>query len=478
MLRAERSIFIVAWDIDGRITLPRHGADDSAPEQFRDFIDYLARRRPKLTIYVLLWDYSILYAGGRQPLPTITIDWSTPKNVRLVLDDRVPLGGSHHQKIVSVDDTLAFVGGIDLTRHRWDTPDHAPEDPRRVDHEGKPYPPFHDVQLVVDGPAARAVAELCHWRWEQSTGETLELATVPAAPWPDDLPPSWCSVAVGIARTLPAEQERPGTREILELYTESIAAAQHSIYIENQYLAADPIAEALAVRLTETDGPEVVIVSQWATSTWLEEQVMGVRRDQFIARLQEADEHARLRILAPTVPGLSKEDYYLHSKIAVIDDCLVQIGSANLNNRSLGYDSECNLAIECQNEQERAAACSFRNRLLAEHLGEDPDTVQTEIERCGSLVAAIDGLRAREGRRLAELDSPAAVPRPLEAVAELGDPEKPLMSHAWFKKALPEKTRVSDQTPNFRLKALLAAFIVLVSLIAIWFLLDFIEIFV
>ena len=238
--------------------------------------------------------------------------------------------------------------------------------------EDKPYGPFHDVQLAVDGDVARKIADHCRWRWHECTSETIapvqtsrDLREV----WPCQYEPAWRDVRIGIARTLPSTSKRPEIREILQLYLDGIAAARDTIYIENQYLTAKPIAHALAQRLEEKDGPDIVIVTQWAASVWLEEQVMGVRREHFVAHLRQHDRHGHLRIFAPVVPGVEREDYNLHAKIAVFDDRLVQIGSANLNNRSMGYDSECDLAIECTSDAERAAAHDFRNSLIAEHTG-------------------------------------------------------------------------------------------------------------
>ena len=127
-------MFIIAWDIDGRIRLPAKQDSEEGPETLRDFIAYLARRRPELDIFILLWDYTMLYAGDRDLFLRFSFDWGMPKNVRLVLDDEIPVGGSHHQKIVAADDAIAFVGGFDLTKGRWDTPEHAADEPRRIDH--------------------------------------------------------------------------------------------------------------------------------------------------------------------------------------------------------------------------------------------------------------------------------------------------------------------------------------------------------
>ncbi len=78
-----------------------------------------------------------------------------PRQVRFCFDDHHPIGASHHQKIVVVDDELAFCGGIDLTGHRWDTPAHRLDEPARINANGTPYEPYHEVQAMVDGTGCR-----------------------------------------------------------------------------------------------------------------------------------------------------------------------------------------------------------------------------------------------------------------------------------------------------------------------------------
>ncbi len=464
-------MFIIAWDIDGRIRLPAKQDSEEGPETLRDFIAYLARRRPELDIFILLWDYTMLYAGDRDLFLRFSFDWGMPKNVRLVLDDEIPVGGSHHQKIVAADDAIAFVGGFDLTKGRWDTPEHAADEPRRIDHEDKPYGPFHDVQLAVDGDVARKIADHCRWRWHECTSETIapvqtsrDLREV----WPCQYEPAWRDVRIGIARTLPSTSKRPEIREILQLYLDGIAAARDTIYIENQYLTAKPIAHALAQRLEEKDGPDIVIVTQWAASVWLEEQVMGVRREHFVAHLRQHDRHGHLRIFAPVVPGVEREDYNLHAKIAVFDDRLVQIGSANLNNRSMGYDSECDLAIECTSDAERAAAHDFRNSLIAEHTGADPETVRAKIDEKGSMIAAIEAITDRDGRRLEELDLSGTPPEPITALTMLGDPERPIKVSEWMRDHLitpSAKSKKGDTQPLF---VWLAVVLGIIAIAVLW----------
>jgi len=171
ILQATRSVFIVGWDIDSRVRLTPGDdtAADGAPGRLGELLDHVARHRPDLRIHLLLWDYSILFALEREPLPALNLGWKTPPQVHVCLDDVLPLGASHHQKIVVVDDAVAFCGGIDLTIRRWDTPEHRPDHPRRVDPQGTPYAPFHDIQMVVDGDAAVA-AIINAWRAVRAAG--------------------------------------------------------------------------------------------------------------------------------------------------------------------------------------------------------------------------------------------------------------------------------------------------------------------
>ena len=115
----------------------------------------------------------MLYAAERDPFPSMTLRWNTPHNIRFCLDDSVPIGSSQHQKLVVVDDAVGFSGGLDITIRRWDTSAHKIDDPLRVDPAGKPYAPFHDVQMVVDGEAARALGDLMRERWRCAAYESV-----------------------------------------------------------------------------------------------------------------------------------------------------------------------------------------------------------------------------------------------------------------------------------------------------------------
>jgi phosphatidylserine/phosphatidylglycerophosphate/cardiolipin synthase-like enzyme/uncharacterized membrane protein YdjX (TVP38/TMEM64 family) len=427
--QAQRTIFILGWDIDSRVRLTPGGADDGLPEGLCDFINAVVASRRNLRAYILSWDFAMLFALEREWLPVYKLDWRTHPRLSFRLDGNHPVGASHHQKVVVIDDALAFVGGFDLTQRRWDTREHACDAAGRRDVNGIPYPPFHDLQAMVDGDVARALGELARARWLRAVGRRAR--SLEAAPANDPWPPAYradiTEVEVGIARTEPAFGGRPGVLEIRQLHFDMIAAARRYLYMENQYFSSSTIAEALAQRLRETDGPEVVVISPRRESGWLEETTMGVLRARLHQRLRQADPVGRYRMYCPDLPQLATGCLNLHSKVLVVDDELLTIGSANLSNRSMGFDTECNLILEAAgDERVRHAIAGLRNRLLGEHLDTDPAVVGAEIVRRSSLVNAIEALRG-SGRTLQPIEPVVAADVDALVPDEaLIDPERPV----------------------------------------------------
>lgn len=424
---ARESIVIVGWDIHSQVRLVRDGHPRRFPAELRAFLLSLLARRQDLHVYILVWDFAMIYALEREVLPIVIKDWRAHRQIHFVVDGQHPVGASHHQKIVVIDDAVAFVGGLDLTCSRWDTPTHRANNPLRVNEDGQPYRPFHDVQMLVDGEAAAALGELARQRWKRATGQNMR---VPRAaihdPWPVGLQPDLTEVGVAIARTEPSYEGRKPIREIEALYCDAIAAARESIYIENQYLTSAVIGSALAARLQEPHGPEVVLVLPQNAPGWLEKNTMDVLRARLLRQLRSADAFGRLRVYCPTVPGLGAQCITVHSKVFVVDDRLVRVGSSNLSNRSMGFDTECDLAVEAVGDARiRKAITHFRNRLLSEHLGVHPETIAETVKATDSLVEAIDALRGNE-RTLVPLagDVPAWVDELTPSA--IIDPERPV----------------------------------------------------
>jgi phosphatidylserine/phosphatidylglycerophosphate/cardiolipin synthase-like enzyme/uncharacterized membrane protein YdjX (TVP38/TMEM64 family) len=444
---ARYSIFILSWDIDSRTCLIPGGANDGYPEPLGEFLHAVVAERPELHAYVLNWDFAMLYALEREWLPLYKIDWRSHRRLAFHMDGKHPIGASHHQKVVVIDDAFAFVGGLDLTRCRWDTPEHACDEPLRCDAANKPYEPFHDVQSMVDGDAARALGELCRTRWLRATGHAATgLREQAGDPWPDEVAPDLTDIDVAIARTEPAFEGSAGIHEVKQLHLDAIASARRYLFFENQYFTSDLIATALSSRLEEDDGPEVAVISPQTQSGWLEEVTMGVLRARVHRRLKTSDRHRRYALYCPQVPGLGDACLNVHSKVFTVDDDLFSVGSANLSNRSMAFDTECNLAFEVRgNESEqnriRHAIAHLRNRLLAEHTGSTPQAVDAEIRRSGSLLKAIHVLPHDE-RRLIALE-PTVTPELDALIPEqtLFDPEKPIDPDELVAQFVPDEVR-------------------------------------
>lgn len=429
MIKAERSILVAGWDIHSqtRVVGPSGHADDGFPETFAEFLAALVRKKPQLRIKLLLWDFSVLYAAERDPFPTATLQWSTPHNIRFCLDDCVPVGSSQHQKLVTIDDKVAFSGGLDLTIRRWDTAAHAPNDPNRVDPSGKPYGPFHDVQMVVDGAAAGALSELLRGRWACAALENVPAVSCGGDPWPDGVKPDFVDTDIGISRTEPRFDGREEAREVERLFFDMIDTAERSIYIENQFLTVIPIAERLAERLRERPGLEALIVSPQTHVSWLEAQSMRAGRARFAAALEEFMGD-RVALLHPEVAdGGVTTDVMVHSKVMAVDDRIIRIGSANLNNRSMGTDTECDLVVVAENDEQRRTVLRLRNTLIGDHCGATAAEVAQAIEQnSGSLVKAARVL-ARNGHSLQPIvDDPAVSSETFALIRGVADPEKPI----------------------------------------------------
>lgn len=456
---ARHSIIITGWDIDSRTPLlgPDGKTGDDLPVTFGAFLTELVHRRPQLSIKLLLWDYySAVYSLERELMPALALQWNTPRQIELCLDDVLPIGASHHQKIVVVDDAVAFSGGLDLTIRRWDTSDHPLHHDQRVDPSGKPYAPFHDVQMMVDGAAAAALGQLVRGRWYRVTHELLPPAPKGFDPWPAAVPPEFTGdVTIGIARTEPRYGPEPEVREVEALFHDMIDTADRILYVENQFLTCTALARRLIDRLKAKPDLEALIIAPKTHHTWLEQQSMLSGRIRFVRLIEEAGLSDRVRFAYPCLEndGSVKDrdaEIMVHSKVMIADDRLLRVGSANLCNRSIAVDTECDLVIAATTPDQRRAVAQARNRLIAEHCGAEVEEVESLLERTGSLFETLDALKGRSHRLCpiqdeasvggfdftASIEAVADPVRPLEADRYLPDPSNEPASQRKFSSLL------------------------------------------
>lgn len=465
---ARHSILLISWDIDSRFRLERDHKKDCFPVGLSDFLNTLVERKKDLHVYILDWDFTILYAPDREWLPLYQLGWTTHRRICFRLDSRHPVGASHHQKIVVVDDQVAFVGGLDFTFGRWDTSEHRPDDPRRCDRQNEVPQPYHDIQMMVSGRIARVLGDLARERWQTATGQTLSPPDFPdgSNPWPEEIAADLVDVPVGVARTYPKYNDQQEVREVERLLVDLIFAARKTVYIENQYLTAVKIGDALARRLEEDDGPEIILIMPQQSVGWLSQGTMDVLRERLLKRLYSVDRHDRFRVYYPEMPGLGNDCINVHSKLVIIDDEWVRVGSANLNNRSMGLDTECDLVIEARGDARiRTVIGALRNRLLAEHLGVARSVIEECLAREQSVIRVIESNRGT-GRTLRILpfrtteEDAILVPD-----LQIADPEQPIDAEFLAERLVGDE----DRSPIKRSLVILASVLVLaLSLAAGW----------
>ncbi|MBI2710842.1 MAG: phospholipase [Actinobacteria bacterium] len=287
----------------------------------------------------------------------------------MLLDERVRRAGSHHQKLVLVrhphreDDDLAFVGGIDLCHGRNDGGEHA-ADPQAADLSA-PYgeqPPWHDVQLELQGPAVADVALTFRERWEDPTAldhanplrwAFARLAHQPRRPQP--LPPMPArpavagSCSVQVLRTYPAKHPAfpfapEGERSIARAYHKAFARARSFIYLEDQYLWSDAVADLLEAALGRA--PDLRLLAVVPRHPERDGRLSGppsrVGQQEVIDRLRRAGGD---RVAVYDLENRGCRPIYVHAKACVVDDVWAIVGSDNLNMRSWTHDSELSCAV-------------------------------------------------------------------------------------------------------------------------------------
>ncbi|MBB3992819.1 phospholipase D1/2 [Sulfitobacter undariae] len=399
----EKQLMLIGWDFDLEIEMLPGESDengcvaDGLPNKLGPFLEAVVARSPQLQVYLLKWNGAVVVAPGRI-VPSVALSMFGSDRIHFALDGHHPFGACHHQKIVVADDTFAFCGGIDATENRWDTSEHLPDDPRRVCKDGSLAQPWHDATSAMTGPAASALSELSRLRWQRATGETLERpSTAGTALWPEELEVQAHDVKIAIARTEPPYDGAPLINEIERLYLDSIEAANDVIYLESQYFTAQTICDALQKRLEEENGPEVVIINPKSAQSDFEDDAMHVLRNRMIEQLREVDHENRFRIYYPV--NTAEEPIYVHAKIMIVDTSIIRLGSSNLNDRSMGFDTECDVALTDAD----SLIAETRAKLVSEHLGVTPQVFSETFARERSLIATISALSTGKMRGLRKL---------------------------------------------------------------------------
>lgn len=440
IVNARHSIFIVGWDIDSRIKLLRgnHIRTDDIPHRLFDLIQWKARENPQVQIYLNRWDFSLFMARDRELLGKYRWYRHAPPNVHYWQDSTVPTGASHHQKIVTIDDEVAFCGGMDVALRRWDERQHMPCNHNRIDPAGntgdmESFNPYHDIQMLVAGDAARELAILARRRWELTTGSypiPLRSATSSALPpsWPASLKPNFMNTPVAISQTLPTWDKMQGEFHIERLYLDMIRRAERFIYMENQFFCRLNIAEALNRRLLERPELQVLLVSSYDPNGLMEKKAMWHGRLLFRDIVEKNGTSNRVALAYPVSrAGPQEKPVRIHSKLMVVDDCYLRVGSSNINNRSMRLDTECDLTFEATSPEERRKIAYIRNDLIREHTGYELNDIEA-IAQGKKPVSCLLRYLSHSRQHLYKIDDERyRHERFTHAAKQLADPENPLL---------------------------------------------------
>jgi phospholipase D1/2 len=462
--KAEKTIFILAWDVNSQVELRK----DSAPGKnikLGSLIHQLVSEKPNLHVYILCWNFPLAFSPNRETPLSLVSGWETHERITIVYDDFHPVGACHHQKVVVIDDAIAFSGGIDISQGRWDTSEHLAADPRRTDSAGTSYSPFHDVQSMVDGEVAAALGDLFRERWNRATDHSIPKIDIPVLGFPEKIPIDLNDIDVGISRTYPHFGGYELQNEIEKITLASLKQAQNLIYIENQFLTAKKIVAQLRSILVKKEGPDVIIVLPLRAASIIEEIATNALQNRLIKKLKAVDYYQRLGVFYPAIPG-EPNGVLVHSKVTIIDDDFVKIGSANFNNRSMGVDTECDLSFEASNHSHRKSISSLREKLVCEHLGLSREELHSAISEQGSLLKAIysrfDKLRTLRPQKL---HTPFFL-RWLVLGVKAYDPSAPLAREQLVSDFLKTERR---RTSRLSLLGVFSAFFVILCLSAVWY---------
>ncbi|MCD9197963.1 phospholipase D family protein [Aeromicrobium wangtongii] len=318
------------------------------------------------------------------------------RGAEALLDMRVRMGGSHHQKMVVIrhrDDAsrdIAYVGGIDLCHSRRDDADHA-GDPQALQlaAEYGSTPPWHDLQAAISGPAVRDVETVFRERWQDPTPLSRSPINLLADVVrrldrsPDPLPeqqPAPPAVeggthAVQLLRTYPDlrlgrdyDFAHGGERSVARGYSKAIGNARRLVYVEDQYLWGTRIGDVFTRALHDNPDLHVIVVvpmhpdKEGFNRT---AQLLG-RRRAMLEMLGAAPD----RVAVYGIENHAGTPVYVHAKTCIVDDTWATIGSDNFNRRSWTHDSELSAAV-VDLAEEGSFAQYLRLTLAAEHLDRD-----------------------------------------------------------------------------------------------------------
>ena len=267
--------------------------------------------------------------------------------------------GSYHQKTIVIDDTVGFAGGMNMKENDWDSHRHRLFEPRRArfgrsrnfrervrdllaeaDHK-----PRHDFIARLEGPAVRHLAANFQERWNHviADGGTQRgrWHATPVEGLPS--PAATGQSQVQIVRTMPTPFEERG---ILDSHLRAIGKARRLIFIDDQYFRSTLVSDAIANAVRRWRELKLVVVTnQFYADDFIEG---GWARDCYERIASRRPDFVLYAIKTFAVDARGKrhlEHVDNHSKLMIVDDRFMSVGSCNINDRGFEYEGELNVAV-------------------------------------------------------------------------------------------------------------------------------------
>jgi phospholipase D1/2 len=512
---AREEIFIAGWFVSPWVYLKRvRAANGDLDVQYR--LDSLLQKQAAagVKVYILPWNETkfAVHLNSRHAKDVFE---KLHKNINVLLHPLVfPVSFSHHQKIVVVDQNVAFVGGLDLAYGRFDDQLHDIVDPEALRWKGKDYynpvvcglrdvdkpwvkfelqfarltrmqvdlfdrtkrprMAWHDVHMKVEGLAARDVAANFIDRWNHHRHILEQLSydnIVPKTTASYQKGASVCQTLRSVCDWscgLPAGKKEAS---IYPAYIDEIAKAEHFIYIENQFFIsslAEPsivhnaIADAILTRLRKAiearekfrvivvlpvhpdghykENSSVRCIMHWQYQTIIKNRLSLLAQLKSFYPNENLDEYIGFFSLrTKAFFGYNRavtEQIYVHSKLMIIDDRRVIVGSANINDRSMEGDRDSEICIHVTDDEKvqtlmngkpflaNRFAHTLRLALWQEHLGlhaGHPDSAQIIDPVCDRSYSQIWFATAKENTNHYKALFPSVPHDQMPGMSTLGD---------------------------------------------------------
>lgn len=390
---ARESVVLVGWQIDSRLPMRRPARPPARPlagtETLRGKLRRLCEEKPGLRIYLLIWDHAFFYTLERERWQGRA--WKgVHQRIHFVFDNRHPLGAAHHEKLCLVDHRIALCGGIDLCGDRWDSPRHLHHDPRRsFSGASEAHGPYHELAVEVTGPVCLELHRHVAGRWRRSSsvpfprpgpsgdrenredGENGEDGE-------DGEDEARGGHSVYLSRTLARGRGGSGARvravrEVEFLYRDLIRLSRRRIILEGQYFWSVGLQDLLLTQMQRRRGTgfELVLILADLRDIRSLTRLMNPFELSLLQRLRDCAEATGTRLTLgnpyshpPAGAGGRSRAVYVHSKVLIVDDRYLSIGSANFADRALRLDTEINLTLEGGTGEERAHIRRFSRQIL------------------------------------------------------------------------------------------------------------------